>query len=139
MAKEVTNFARFYAAFNRLPYSGDREELKKQWVRQYTKERTDSLREVTWNEYCELCAGVERASGTTLRENYIRIMKQKRSAVLHQMQLYGVDTSNWNKVDAFCMDSRIAGKVFRQLDGDELDALLAKMRAIRNKKDKENK
>ena len=139
MNQQVTNFARFYAAFNRLPYSGDREELKKQWVRQYTKERTDSLREITWSEYCELCAGVERASGTTLRENYIRIMKQKRSAVLHQMQLYGVDTSNWNKVDAFCMDSRIAGKVFRQLDGDELDALLVKMRAIRNKKDTANK
>lgn len=136
MKQQVTNFVRFYAAFNRLPYSGDREELKKQWVRQYTKERTDSLREVTWNEYCDLCAGVERASGTTLRENYIRIMKQKRSAVLHQMQLYGVDTSDWNKVDAFCLNPRIAGKVFRQLDGEELDALLVKMRAIRSKKDK---
>ena len=63
-------------------------------------------------------------------------MKQKRSAVLHQMQLYGVDTSDWNKVDAFCLNPRIAGKVFRQLDGEELDTLLVKMRAIRSKKDK---
>ncbi len=30
MAQEVTNFARFYALFNKLPYQGDREEFKKQ-------------------------------------------------------------------------------------------------------------
>lgn len=28
MAQEVTNFARFYALFNKLPYQGDREEFK---------------------------------------------------------------------------------------------------------------
>ncbi len=32
MAQEVTNFARFYALFNKLPYQGDREEFKKQIV-----------------------------------------------------------------------------------------------------------
>ena len=30
----ITNFARFYAIFNRLPYSGDREEFKKSVVLQ---------------------------------------------------------------------------------------------------------
>ena len=30
MAQEVTNFARFYATFNKIPYSGDREDLKKE-------------------------------------------------------------------------------------------------------------
>ena len=29
MAQEVTNFARFYALFNKLPYQGDREEFKR--------------------------------------------------------------------------------------------------------------
>ena len=29
MAQEVTNFARFYALFNKLPCTGDREEFKK--------------------------------------------------------------------------------------------------------------
>ena len=29
MAQEVTNFARFYALFNKLPCTGDREGLKK--------------------------------------------------------------------------------------------------------------
>mgnify|MGYP006938599182 CR=1 FL=1 len=29
MAQEVTNFARFYTLFNKLPCTGDREEFKK--------------------------------------------------------------------------------------------------------------
>ena len=32
MTQEVTNFARFYALFNKLPCTGDREGLKKQIV-----------------------------------------------------------------------------------------------------------
>lgn len=133
MKQEVTNFARFYAAFNQLRKGGDKDEVKRQLVLQYTNNRTDSLREVTYSEYCDLCRGVEQASGTTLRENYMRIMRQKRSAALHQMQRYGVDTSDWKKVDAFCLDARISGKVFRQLDGDELDALTVKLRIMRRK------
>ena len=37
MAQEVTNFARFYALFNKLPCTGDREEFKKSIVQQYEK------------------------------------------------------------------------------------------------------
>lgn len=136
MAQEVTNYARFYAAFNRLPYGGDREELKKKIVRQYTSDRTDSLREMTAKEYNAACQGLERTVFPGEREKFIQIMRQKRSAVLHQMQLYGVDTSDWNKVNAFCLNPRIAGKAFRLLSGEELDALLIKMRAIRRKKEK---
>ena len=47
MTQEVTNFARFYALFNKLPCTGDREGLKKQIVLQYTCDRTESLREMT--------------------------------------------------------------------------------------------
>lgn len=133
MKQEVTNFARFYAAFNPLSWGGDKDELKRKLVLQYTSNRTDSLREMRESEYRDLCRAVEKASGTTLRENYMRIMRQKRSAALHQMQRYGVDTSDWKRVDAFCLDSRIAGKVFRQLDGDELDALTVKLRIMRRK------
>ena len=50
MTQEVTNFARFYALFNKLPCTGDREGLKKQIVLQYTCDRTESLREMTSKE-----------------------------------------------------------------------------------------
>lgn len=139
MAKqEVTNFARFYALFNRLPYGGDREEFKKQVVSQYTWGRTEHLHEMKRNEYEECCRGLEKMipNYDNSREIYIKELKRKRSAVLHQMQLYGVDTSNWTRVDEFCMNPRISGKRFRELDGDELESLLVKMRMIIRKKDK---
>lgn len=59
MAQEITNFARFYASFNRLPYDGDREEFKKSIVMQYTWNRTDSLREMTRKEYGACCSALE--------------------------------------------------------------------------------
>lgn len=60
-------------------------------------------------------------------------LRRQRSSVLHQMQLLGIDTADWSRVDAFCKDPRIAGKRFCLLDSDELDALLKKLRAIRRK------
>lgn len=63
----------------------------------------------------------------------LEALRRKRSSVLHQMQLLGIDTADWTRVDAYCSDKRIAGKRFRELDGPELDALLKKLRAIRRK------
>ena len=53
--------------------------------------------------------------------------------MLHQMQLLGVDTADWDKVDSYCLDKRIAGKAFRDIDGDGVDALINKLHAIRRK------
>ena len=136
MKQEVTNFARFYAAFNRLPHSGDREEFRRSVVQQYTWGRTDSLREMTRKEYDECCSALEKITGCADRRLVQwQEKKRKRSLVLHQMQLLGVDTADWGEVDRFCLDRRIAGKVFRRLDGEELDALLKKLRAIRRKRE----
>lgn len=63
------------------------------------------------------------------------ILRRKRSSVLHQMQLLGIDTADWGRVDNFCMDSRIAGKRFCLLDTDELDTLYRKLLAIKRKRD----
>nr|DAT21352.1 MAG TPA: hypothetical protein [Caudoviricetes sp.] len=63
MAQEVTNFARFFAAFNKLPYNGSRDEFKRQIVLQYTWNRTDSLREMTRREYNECCDALEKLNG----------------------------------------------------------------------------
>ena len=52
-----------------------------------------------------------------------------------EMQLLGVDTADWGKVDKFCQDKRIAGMAFREIDGDGLDALLTKLHAIRRKRE----
>ena len=47
----------------------------------------------------------------------------------------GIDTADWDRVNAFCRDSRIAGKEFRELDCEALDTLQVKLRAIRRKRE----
>ena len=139
----ITNFARFYAIFNRLPYSGDREEFKKSVVLQYTWKRTEHLHEMTEREYNDCYTALEKiapqkpSGRMSERQRFFIERKKWRSSALHQLQLYGVDTTDWNRVNAFCMDSRIAGKAFRDLDCDELETLTKKMRAIIRKRDKE--
>lgn len=133
MKQEVTNFSRFYSTFNRLPYHGNKESLKQQLVMQFTGGRTDSLRGVTRKEYEALCTELEKQVPAKPRDVMARELRRSRSEVLHQMQLYGVDTSDWNIVNRFCLDKRIAGKLFRNLDIDELGALYKKLRAMRAK------
>ena len=125
------NYTRFYALLGKLP-GADKETL----VYQFTNGRPSHLHLMAENEYRSMCNEMERVAGyDERREAWRREMKRKRSAVLHQMQLLGVDTADWGKVDAFCQNKRIAGKVFRELDGEELDAMLVKLRIIRRKRE----
>ena len=133
----MENYSRFYAIFNRLPYKGDRDEFKKSVVLQYTQNRTDHLHNMTEREYNDCCAGLEKMLAPDARDVFIRERKKWRSSALHQLQLYGVDTTDWNKVNEFCKQPRIAGKEFKDLDCEELDALTKKMRVIIRKRDKE--
>ena len=131
MTQEVSNFARFYSLLAKLP-GADKETL----VYQFTNGRTSHLHLMAASEYQSMCNEMERVAGyDERREAWRREMKRKRSAVLHQLQLLGVDTADWGKVDAFCQNKRIAGKVFRELDGEELDAMLVKLRIIRRKRE----
>ena len=127
MAQEVTNFARFYASFNLLPCSGDRDDMKRDIVRQWTWNRTDSLREMTRTEYEACCEAIERLTGRKDEQ------KKKRSLCLKLMQKLGIDTTDWTRINAFCQDQRISGKVFGRLTIEELDALSEKLRAIQRK------
>ena len=132
------NYAAFYGLLNRMN-PDDKEELKKHIVSECTSGRTDSLKEMNLKEYRIALSAMEKMLSPTWQEQMLRVIKKKRSSVLHQMQLYGIDTTDWNKVNAFCSDKRIAGKVFKELNVDELDELLVKIRAIRRKKEEEFK
>ena len=118
------DYARVYASFNELPYSGDRDEFKKDIVAQFPWTRTTSLKEMTKEEYNNCCAALEKMSG---RKDKI---KKERSCVLKLMQKMGVNTSDWPTVDNFCMNPRIAGKRFSHIGLEELIALQKKLRAI---------
>ena len=49
------------------------------------------------------------------------------------MQKLGIDTTDWTRINAFCQDPRIAGKVFARLSNEELEQLSVKLRSIRRK------
>ena len=123
----VDNYARFYALLRRMPCA-DKETL----VSQYSDGRTTHLRELSESEYCAMCDAMARVAG---EDESRRGLRRLRSAVLHRMQLLGVDTADWGKVDKFCQDKRIAGMTFRDIDVEGLDALLKKLHAIRRKRE----
>lgn len=59
-------------------------------------------------------------------------------AALHLMQRLGIDTTDWNRVDAYCLHPRLAGKEFRKLTADELETLAIKLRIILRKENDKN-
>lgn len=123
----MNNYSRFYALLNRLPVHD--EEMKERLVRQYTKGRTSSLRDMTAIEYrmmCDALDGSLKDSWSIRREQ----LRKCRSSALKQMQRLGIDTTDWTRINAFCCDVRIAGKEFGALGPEELDALTMKLRAI---------
>ena len=127
MAQQVTNFGRFYTAIRKLSGIGDRDDFKRQMVSQFTNGRTDSLREMTRQEYDRCCESLEGQS------RYKEELRKERSATLKLMQKAGIDTTDWNRINRFCLDPRIAGKEFARITADEQPQLRRKLRAIDSK------
>lgn len=127
MKQQVTNFGRFYAALRELSIIGDRDEVKESLVWQYTGGRTGSLREMTRTEYERCCLGLERRN--CRREQ----LRKERSATLKLLQRVGIDTTDWARVNAFCLDRRIAGKEFARIGAEEHPDLRRKLRSIEGK------
>lgn len=135
---KTRNYARFYVLLNRLP-APDREELKEELVKQYTGGRTGSLREMTDKEYNDMCESLQQMDqNRKAREVYRIQLRQKRSAVLKLMQKYGIDTTDWERVDVFCTNPRISGKKFARLTVEELDTVAVKLRIISKKNREKN-
>ena len=124
MQKEISNYGRFWTAFNSLRIPGDAEDYKRMFVSQFTNGRTESLHEMTRAEYDRMCDAVEERSGRKAE------LRKQRSRTLRLMQQMGIDTTDWAKIDDFCRNPRIMGKVFRHITVDEHGALQRKLRAI---------
>lgn len=122
----MRDYHRFYASLRRIAV-GDADDMKAALVGSFTDGRTTHLHEMTDGEYAAMCASLEERSGWKSE------LKKKRSVCLRLMQQLGVDTTDWARVNAFCSDPRIAGKVFAKLGVAELDALQVKLRAIMRK------
>lgn len=128
----ITNYRRFYAILGHMPPLYDRDEQKKQLVLQYTNNRTCSLRDMTEKEYKKMCHELGRMYGTD--EAYRKL----KNRCLKLMQQLGKDTTDWGEVDRYCLDPRIAGKRFRELNYNELVRLHRKLHKIKDKEDKKS-
>lgn len=131
--QEVTNFARFYSILKRVPKIGDNEYLKKEMVSVATGGRTESLKEITRKEYDDLCNLLEKRFPEK-RNIYVEQRRKKRSSCLKLLQKIGVDTTSWPAINDYCKSPKIAGKVFADLDIEELEHLSIKLRMILKKK-----
>lgn len=125
--QEVSNYGRFFSAFNRLRLHGEPAEARRLMVLQYTGGRTESLKEMSRKEYTELCSAIEEMNGS--RDE----LRRRRSIVLKLMQELNVDTTDWAQVNDFCRHPRISGKAFGQLTIDELIELAVRLRSIKKK------
>lgn len=133
MKNKPTTYSRFYALLGRM--AGDREQVKEMLVLRFSGGRTTSLREMKAAEYDAMCDAMEaelKHPGMTEFE-YKKELKRLRSAVLHRMQKMGIDTTDWDVVDRFCSQPRIAGKRFSQLEPAELEVMIAKLEALKRK------
>lgn len=134
-ADKPESYGRFYTLLNRMP-NADKDTL----VYQFTKGRTLHLSEMSLGEYTLMCNAMERVAGIDERAELYRAKRRKlRSCALHQMQLWGVDTSDWHSVDRFCQDPRISSKLFRELDFEELSLLTSKIRMMIRKREEKIK
>lgn len=117
------NYAGVFAYLKRHP-----EMSKEDIAYLYSGGRTPRLSELSDKEYRKMMR--ELVWGHRERE----LLRGARSNALRLMQRYGVDTTEWSRVDAFVGDARIAGKPFSWLSIKELEELARKLRAMLRKK-----
>lgn len=122
--KSKKGYSLFYALLRDHPMA-DKDEL----VLTYTGGRTSHLHEMKAWEYREMCNAL---SSTDASAQLVQL-KKARSKALFWIQKLGVDTLDWDAVNAFCLSPKIAGKEFKLLSIAELQALHKKLRAISDK------
>lgn len=94
---------------------------------------------MTNKEYDAMCEAMQQMDKNyKAREAYREELRRKRSTVLKLLQKQGIDTTDWDRVDTYCENPRIAGKRFARLTTEELEAVAVKLRIIQRKEREKN-
>lgn len=133
------DYSDIWAMLGKLSVESDLEpkEIKESMVYNLTGGRTVRLSELSTPELGRLRKGIRKALGQGsdasggARKDPSRA--RQRSRVLALLTRYGINTKDWEAINAFCLSPRIAGKAFAELTRDELTALAKKMHAILRK------
>ena len=142
-----SKYSDIYAMMSRLVSDYTDPEVKESLVYGASEGRTIHLHELTDLELGRLRAGLKRLLKQPLplpdapnaaKNQHIYEprggLKSRRRAVLALLTKYGINTRDWDAINAFVRDKRIAGKEFAELTSDELTALSKKLHAILKKK-----
>lgn len=100
-------------------------------VLQFTGGRTTHLHLMTADEYRRML----RMMDGIVRHDRRERLRRRRSMCLHLLQKIGVDTSDWARVNAYCMNPRIAGRPFSEVSAEGLSELSVKLRMILKKQE----
>lgn len=119
------DYRRFWALLRDMP-GADKDEI----VWQFTGGRTTHLHLMTEDEYRRMLRMMDGIVAGERRE----LLRKWRSVCLKLMQEIGVDTADWDRVNAFTRNARIAGMAFGEISAAELKALAVKLRMIKKKR-----
>lgn len=128
--KKTHNHSQFWTLFAQMP-GADKEQLIWEASNMLTTSLNDFL-EKNPSGYKSMIAKMQNAVSTSKTPN--ENIKLYRSGVLTRLQKYGVDTTNWTKVNAFLKQPQVAGKVMYELSVDEMRALITKLESMIAKK-----
>jgi hypothetical protein len=129
-------YDRFFALLNLMP-DPDKDGLKESLVWQYSNMLTHSLKEFAAKKpedykrmLVDMQLEVEKCNPKFHRE---RETKRLRSAILHRLQKYGIDTTSYAVVNKFLEQPKIAGKRLYSMSNEEMNSLIPKLESILKK------
>ena len=131
--------ARFFGLLRLMP-----GQSKEDLVWEYSNMRTDSLSEFCETDpsgYARMVNDLQQIANSMKKQEQpskittSAVTKQYRSAILKRLQKHGVDTTNWDRVNGFMENPRIAGKRLYEMTDQEMIEFIPKMENIL-KKDK---
>jgi uncharacterized protein YecA (UPF0149 family) len=114
--------------FNALLYYAKMREAKEGLLAGYNAESTSELTEQQLDELIERVQAIIDEKGADAD----KIVRQWRHKCLRMIAECKVNTQDWNAVNAFMMDPRIAGKLIPELSLNELQALHRKLHNVRD-------
>lgn len=118
------DYRRFWALLKGMP-GAEKDEI----VWQFTGGRTTHLHLMTEDEYGRM---LRMMDGIVAGERRA-LLRKWRSVCLKLMQEIGVVTADWDRVNAFTRNARIAGMAFGEIPAEGLKALAVKLRMIKRK------
>lgn len=131
--KQKSPYARFYAVFGRM-IGADKEEL----IWEYSNKLTTSLSEFKDKNpsgYYAMLADLESKfpEKKPTRCGADETTKKLRSGILKRLQKHGIDTTDWDCVNRFLEQPKIAGKRLYNMTDDEMRQFIRKMESILTK------